>query len=213
VIDMEQIVQHHSSGHVKRAIDVAVSVLLLVLSAPVMLAAAAYIYLSMGRPLLFRQQRTGIRGDLFTMLKFRTMREGADLPDAARLTPAGALLRSLSIDELPQLWNVLRGEMSLVGPRPLLPEYLPRYSQSQRRRLEVQPGITGWAQVSGRNAISWDEKFRLDVWYVDHLSNRLDLEILCKTAGKVLSRDGISEMGQVTVTRFCGSAFDGGELQ
>lgn len=210
---MERIARSNLYGRVKRAIDVAGCLLGLLLFAPVMLGATVYIYLKMGLPLLFRQQRTGVDGELFTMLKFRTMHAGADLPDADRLTRAGALLRSWSLDELPQLWNVLRGEMSLVGPRPLLPEYLSYYGSFQRRRLEVKPGITGWAQVSGRNALGWEEKFRLDVWYVDHASIGLDLAILVTTVRKVLRRDGISEMGHVTATRFCRSTFDGGELQ
>ena len=203
----------NSYGLAKRALDIAGALAGLVLFAPVMLGAAVYIFVDMGLPLLFRQKRTGIRGEIFTILKFRTMREGANLPDAARLTPAGALLRSLSIDELPQLWNVLRGEMSLVGPRPLMPEYVPHYGERQRRRLDVKPGITGWAQVSGRNTLDWEEKFSLDVWYVDHASFRVDLVILLKTVGKVLRRDGISEMGQATATGFCPADFNGCEAQ
>jgi sugar transferase EpsL len=201
-----------SFPYLKRMVDVAGSLLGILLCAPLMACAAVYIWLRMGSPVMFRQRRTGIHGTLFTLLKFRTLREGEGLPDASRLTPAGALLRSLSIDELPQLWNVLRGEMSLVGPRPLLPEYLPHYNEFQRRRFEIKPGITGWAQVNGRNAISWAEKFRMDVWYVDHATLFLDFVILCKTVGKVLRRKGISEAGHVTATKFCHSASGRGSL-
>ena len=191
----------------KRILDIAGALLGLILFAPVMLCAALYISLRMEGTILFRQQRTGKNGALFTILKFRTMRDAAGLSDAERLTPAGILLRALSIDELPQLWNVLRGEMSLVGPRPLLPEYLPHYTGQQRRRHDVKPGITGWAQVHGRNQLSWDEKFKLDVWYVDHASASLDLTILLMTIHKVLKRSGVSAAGQATVTRFDQSAF------
>ena len=194
----------------KRALDFAGAVLCLVVLAPVMLAAAVYVYLDLGLPLFFRQQRSGISGAEFTLWKFRTMLGGEGLPDAARLTPAGALLRRWSIDELPQLWNVLRGEMSLVGPRPLLPEYVSGYTDFQRRRLDVLPGITGLAQVSGRNTLGWDEKFRCDVWYVDHASIALDLLILYKTAGQVLRRTGINEPGQATAARFTASVVEGG---
>jgi len=195
----------NSSARLKRAIDIAGALAATVLFAPVMLAAAFFIVATMGRPVFFRQKRTGLNGEIFTLLKFRTMRQGAHLPDAVRMTASGKLLRNLSIDELPQLWNVLRGEMSLVGPRPLLPEYLPYYTAAQRRRHDARPGITGWAQVHGRNALTWDEKFTLDAWYVDHATNRLDVLILLKTVHRVLSRDGINERGSATVTPFCAS--------
>jgi len=164
----------------------------------------------LGSPVLFRQVRPGQHGRPFMMVKFRTMTDerGADgelLPDALRLTPFGHFLRASSLDELPELWNVLRGEMSLVGPRPLLMEYLPLYSTEQARRHEVRPGITGWAQINGRNAVSWDERFRLDVWYVDHRSVCLDLKILWLTVRKVLVREGISAKGEATMPRFNGN--------
>ena len=163
----------------------------------------------LGSPVLFKQIRPGLHGKPFTMVKFRTMTDardasGALLPDAQRLTPFGRFLRASSLDELPELWNVLRGEMSLVGPRPLLMEYLPLYSLEQARRHEVRPGITGWAQVNGRNAISWTEKFALDVWYVDNRSLWLDMRILWLTVRKVLVRDGISAAGEATMPRFEG---------
>jgi lipopolysaccharide/colanic/teichoic acid biosynthesis glycosyltransferase len=164
----------------------------------------------LGSPALFRQVRPGLHGRPFMMVKFRTMTDerGADgelLPDAQRLTAFGRFLRASSLDELPELWNVLRGEMSLVGPRPLLMEYLPLYSPEQARRHEVRPGITGWAQVNGRNAVSWDERFKLDVWYVDHRSLWLDLRILWLTVRKVLVREGISAQGEATMSRFTGN--------
>jgi sugar transferase EpsL len=164
----------------------------------------------MGRPVLFRQQRAGLKGQPIVLLKFRTMTdtrdlEGRLLPDAARVTRFGHLLRSLSLDELPTLINVLRGEMSLVGPRPLLMQYMERYSPEQARRHEVKPGITGWAQVNGRNALSWEEKFRLDVWYVDHVSFWLDLKILCMTVWNVMKREGISAVGHATMPEFLGT--------
>jgi sugar transferase EpsL len=194
---------------VKRALDVVVSLAALVGSSPLIAAVALAVLIATGRPVLFRQQRPGLRGKPFTLYKFRTMRppeSGADgMPDADRLSRVGGFLRSTSLDELPELWNVLRGDMSLVGPRPLLMEYLPLYSAEQARRHEVRPGITGWAQVNGRNAISWEEKFRLDVWYVDHHSLRLDLKILLLTLWKVLAREGISERGQATATSFKGT--------
>lgn len=194
----------------KRAFDVGVATIALLLLWPLMLACALAIRRDMGRPVLFRQTRPGLQGKPFELLKFRSMRDGtgADglpLPDAERLTPLGARLRRLSLDELPQLINVLRGDMSLVGPRPLLMEYLPLYSPEQARRHEVRPGITGWAQVNGRNAQSWDERFRLDVWYVDHQSMALDLRILWMTVAKVLRREGISAAGEVGMPRFTGA--------
>jgi len=175
-----------------------------------MAVVAAAVYFSMGRPVLFRQRRAGRRGQPFTLLKFRTMREvigpdGRPLPDGQRLTPLGRWLRRLSLDELPQLLNVLRGDMSLVGPRPLLVEYLDRYTPEQARRHEVRPGITGWAQVNGRNALAWEEKFVLDVWYVDHRTLWLDLRILLRTAGKVFFPAGIGHGGEATTPEFLGS--------
>jgi sugar transferase EpsL len=164
----------------------------------------------MGSPVLFRQVRIGYREKPFTFLKFRTMTDGRDaerllLPDARRLTELGRFLRATSLDELPQLWNVLRGEMNLVGPRPLLPEYLPRYDAHQRRRHDVKPGITGWAQINGRNGLKWEEKFNLDVWYVDHRGLLLDIRILGETLLKVFQRDGISQPGQATMSEFMGN--------
>ena len=164
----------------------------------------------LGSPAFFRQVRPGMHGQPFEMVKFRTMTDargpdGALLPDADRLTPFGRFLRASSLDELPELWNVLKGEMSLVGPRPLLMEYLPLYSPEQARRHEVRPGITGWAQVNGRNAISWEEKFALDTWYVDHQSLLLDMKILWLTVKKVLVREGISAAGEATMGKFTGS--------
>ncbi|HEY7611608.1 MAG TPA: sugar transferase [Gemmatimonadales bacterium] len=193
----------------KRALDVVVSLAALVVSSPVIAVVALTVLIATGRPVLFRQQRPGLRGRPFTLYKFRTMRPvdpgASGVGDVDRLTRVGAWLRSTSLDELPELWNVLRGDMSLVGPRPLLMEYLPLYSPEQARRHEVRPGITGWAQVNGRNAISWEEKFRLDVWYVDHHSLGLDLKILLLTLWKVLAREGISERGQATATSFKGT--------
>ena len=174
----------------KRLLDILAAFVALTLAAPAALAAAAAIRASMGAPVLFRQDRGGLHGRVFTLLKFRTMIDAHDafghpLPDARRLTALGRFLRRTSLDELPQLWNVLRGEMSLVGPRPLLARYLERYDERQRRRHEVRPGMTGWAQVSGRNALSWEERFELDVWYVDHRGLALDVEILARTAWAV----------------------------
>jgi lipopolysaccharide/colanic/teichoic acid biosynthesis glycosyltransferase len=164
----------------------------------------------LGSPVFFRQVRPGLQGQPFEMVKFRTMTDergadGALLPDAVRLTPFGRFLRATSLDELPELWNVLKGEMSLVGPRPLLMEYLPLYTPEQARRHEVRPGVTGWAQINGRNAISWEDKFRLDVWYVDNRSLWLDVKILWLTVKKVLVRDGISAAGEATMPKFTGS--------
>ncbi len=178
---------------------------------PFLALLALLVRVKLGSPVLFRQQRAGLDGKPFHLYKFRSMTQACDaqgqlLPDAVRLTAFGRLLRSTSLDELPGLWNVLCGEMSLVGPRPLLPEYLPLYSPQQARRHEVLPGITGWAQVNGRNAISWEQKFELDVWYVDNRSFWLDLQILWKTVAKVLKRDGISNAQDVTMPPFEGSA-------
>ena len=177
---------------------------------PVIGVVALLIHRKLGSPVLFRQIRPGKNGKPFQMVKFRTMRDALDaqgnpLPDFERMTTFGQFLRSSSLDELPGLWNVLKGEMSLVGPRPLLMEYLPLYSKEQYRRHDVRPGVTGWAQVNGRNAISWEEKFKLDVWYVDNRSLCLDLKILFLTIKKVLVRDGISGEGEVTMSRFTGS--------
>lgn len=194
----------------KRGCDIAVSVGALILLAPVAAIVATAIRLSMGRPVIFRQLRPGLNEKLFSILKFRTMRDarspdGQPLPDAERLTRLGNVLRRTSLDELPELWNVLKGEMSLVGPRPLLREYLPHYTLSQRRRHEVMPGVTGWAQINGRNALTWEKKFELDLWYVDHRSFGLDLKILWLTALKVLRCEDISQKGHVTMPKFADS--------
>jgi sugar transferase EpsL len=194
---------------VKRALDVAGAGVGLVVLSPLLLGVAGAVRLLLGSPVVFRQQRTGRGGRPFTITKFRTMRDGAGT-DAERLTRFGKLLRSTSLDELPQLWNVLKGEMSLVGPRPLLPEYLSRYTPRQARRHEVRPGITGWNAVNGRNSMSWDEQFELDVWYVENRSLRLDLVILGRTLVEVVRRSGISQPGQATRERF-GDRGAGGE--
>ncbi len=195
----------------KRMLDVLGAATGLVLTVPVQAAAAVAVRRRLGSPVLFRQDRPGLGGRPFSLVKLRTMRDAVDesgrvLPDGARLTPLGRRLRAWSIDELPELWNVLRGEMSLVGPRPLLMEYLDRYTPEQARRHEVRPGITGWVQVSGRNALSWEEKFELDVWYVDHVSLGLDLMILWRTVRAVVARDGISAAGHETMPEFKGAA-------
>ena len=194
----------------KRAFDLAVAALLLAALAPLMLVVALLIRWRMGSPVLFRQARPGLGGRPFVLYKFRTMREATDrhgqpLPDGERLTPLGAAIRRTSLDELPQLYNVLRGDMSLVGPRPLLTEYLPLYSERQARRHDVRPGITGWAQVNGRNATSWPERFELDVWYVEHRSFGLDLKILWLTLAKVLSGADVSQPGRATMEKFRGN--------
>lgn len=180
----------------------------LVLLSPLLATAAVAVRLSMGRPIIFRQQRTGREGRLFTLVKFRTMRTARPgdgfAQDAVRITRVGRLLRVTSVDELPSLWNVLKGDMSLVGPRPLLPEYVARYSPDQARRLEVKPGVTGWCQVNGRNSLTWNQKFSLDVWYVDHASLMLDLRILLATVSRVLRREGISAAGSATMPEFLG---------
>jgi lipopolysaccharide/colanic/teichoic acid biosynthesis glycosyltransferase len=199
----------------KRFFDVLASSIALILLFPIIALVAWQIRRKLGAPVLFRQVRPGLRGRAFEMVKFRTMRDaiGADgrqLPDAERMTPFGVFLRSSSLDELPELWNVFKGDMSLVGPRPLLMEYLPLYSAEQARRHEVRPGITGWAQVNGRNALSWDDKFKMDVWYVDNQSVWLDLKILMLTVKKVFVREGISAAGEATMPRFTGSR-SGGE--
>lgn len=192
---------------VKRTIDIAVAATALVFSAPVLAAEAILVRLFLGRPVIFRQQRPGLNGELFTLYKFRSMRDlvasdGQLLPDAARLTSFGRFLRSTSLDELPELFNVVRGEMSLVGPRPLLMEYLERYSPEQARRHEMKPGLTGWAQVNGRNALDWDRRFALDIWYVDHWTLALDLRILVRTVAGVLTGRHITAPGHATTPYF-----------
>ena len=194
----------------KRLMDVAIAVFGLIALAPVIIIVAAAVRLHFGRPILFRQLRAGFHGCLFHVCKFRTMNsatnpDGTLASDAQRLTPLGKMIRSWSLDELPQLWNVLIGDMSLVGPRPLLSEYLDRYNAFQARRHEVRPGLTGWAQVNGRNTITWEEKFALDVWYVDNRSFRLDLVILYRTFWQVVSRRGISRQGHATMLPFEGN--------
>lgn len=194
---------------IKRALDVLGAAIGLIVFSPILIIISLKICREMGSPVLFRQTRPGRHGKPFQMIKFRTMRDAVDtdgrpLPDAERLTKLGQFLRSSSLDELPELWNVLKGEMSLVGPRPLLMEYLPLYSPEQARRHEVRPGVTGWAQVNGRNAISWDEKFALDVWYVDNRSLWLDMKIIWLTIRKVIKRDGISAAGEATMSKFTG---------
>jgi lipopolysaccharide/colanic/teichoic acid biosynthesis glycosyltransferase len=195
---------------VKRAFDVALAAVGLIVTAPVQLGAAAAIRVSMGSPVLFRQARPGLHGQVFEMVKFRTMHHVDEargrVTDADRLTAVGQFLRSTSIDELPTLWNVLKGDMSLVGPRPLLVEYLERYTPEQARRHEVRPGLTGLAQVSGRNSLSWEERFALDIEYVDSQSLALDMTILAKTVLATLRREGISAEGEATMTRFTGSS-------
>ncbi|MBU1228840.1 MAG: sugar transferase [Proteobacteria bacterium] len=195
----------------KRLLDLALVLPGLALLAPVLLAVALAVRVRLGPGVFFRQQRPGLQGRAFFILKFRTMLEG-DGPDAERLTPFGRWLRSTSLDELPELFNVLAGDMSLVGPRPLLMRYLPRYTPEQARRHEVPPGITGWAQINGRNALTWEEKFVLDVWYVDNRSLWLDLVILWRTVRAVLRREGISAAGEATMPEFLGTpAQDRGE--
>lgn len=194
----------------KRCFDVLVAVVALLILALPLLALALLVRIKLGKPVLFAQIRPGMHGKPFRMVKFRTMTDargpdGALLPDAERLPSFGRFLRATSLDELPELWNVLKGDMSLVGPRPLLMEYLPLYSKKQARRHDVRPGVTGWAQINGRNALSWEEKFELDVWYVAHQSFALDIKILWRTARKVLVREGISAAGEATMSRFTGS--------
>ena len=194
----------------KRLFDVIVSFIALILLLPIFLLVAYKVRDNLGSPVLFKQVRPGLNGKPFEMIKFRTMRDALDqdgnsLPDAERLTDFGKILRSTSLDELPELWNVLKGDMSLVGPRPLLMEYLPLYTKEQAKRHNVKPGITGYAQVNGRNAISWEQKFELDTWYVENRSFWLDIQILFKTIYKVIIRDGITENGEVTMSPFRGT--------
>ncbi|WP_150299117.1 sugar transferase [Pseudomonas profundi] len=199
---------------IKRLFDLFASCFGLLVLSPVIAIVAWKVRKNLGSPVLFKQVRPGKGGKPFKMVKFRTMKDAIDsagnpLPDSERLTPFGQFLRSSSLDELPELWNVLKGEMSLVGPRPLLMEYLPLYSAEQYRRHEARPGVTGWAQINGRNALGWDEKFKLDVWYVDNQSLWLDVKILVLTVKKVLVREGISAEGEATMSRFFGN--DSGE--
>jgi lipopolysaccharide/colanic/teichoic acid biosynthesis glycosyltransferase len=194
----------------KRLFDFLVSAVLLIVFSPILICVALAIYFKMGSPILFTQVRPGMNAKPFKMVKFRTMlqttnKNGVALEDSVRLTKLGKFLRSTSLDELPEFWNVLKGDMSIVGPRPLLMEYLPLYSAEQARRHELRPGITGWAQINGRNSLSWTEKFELDVWYVENQSMKLDLQILIKTAYAVLARSGISNKGHSTMPKFNGT--------
>ena len=192
---------------IKRAIDLSVAAILLIVLSPMMIVIAIFSLLFLGRPIFFKQSRPGLNANIFELYKFRTMRNanaesGKPLSDDLRLTPYGKFLRSSSLDELPELWNVLRGEMSLVGPRPLLVQYLPLYSPEQARRHTVRPGITGWAQVNGRNSLSWSDKFKLDVWYVENQNLWLDLKILFMTIGQVMRRRGINSKDHATMPPF-----------
>jgi lipopolysaccharide/colanic/teichoic acid biosynthesis glycosyltransferase len=197
----------------KRLLDIVVAGTMILLLSPVLLLLGLLIRIQLGSPVLFRQARGGQFGQPFTLIKFRSMRDAVDangspLPDDQRLTKFGLFLREASLDELPSLWNVLKGEMSLVGPRPLVAEYLPLYNDKQRRRHDVRPGVTGWAQVNGRNNVSWDRKFELDVWYVENCSFLLDMKIIGLTLLKIVSRDGVSKDGHITSDRFLGNAND-----
>ncbi|WP_166512696.1 sugar transferase [Desulfallas thermosapovorans] len=194
---------------IKRTMDFLISLIGLIVIFPILAIVAILIRLNMGTPVIFRQVRPGLHGKPFTMYKFRTMKDERDgqgnpLPDEQRLTRLGRFLRATSLDELPELWNVLKGDMSLVGPRPLLMEYLDRYTPEQARRHEVKPGITGWAQVNGRNAVSWEERFKLDIWYVDNWGLRMDIKILWLTLLKTIKREGISAQGHATMPEFKG---------
>ena len=198
----------------KRAFDIAASTSVLVVLSPVLAITAYKVKKELGSPVLFRQTRPGLHGKPFEMIKFRTMKDATDkegnaLPDSERLTEFGKKLRASSLDELPELWNVLKGDMSLVGPRPLLMEYLPLYNAEQAKRHNVRPGVTGYAQVNGRNSLSWEDKFKLDTWYVEHQSLWLDMKILLKTVKKVIIKDGISAEGEATMTKFTGTKFTG----
>lgn len=202
---------------IKRLMDIIGALSGLLVLGPVILLLAVLVRVKLGSPVLFRQARPGMSGSAFEMAKFRTMTDAKDasgelLPDADRLTGFGQFLRSSSLDELPELWNVLKGDMSLVGPRPLLMEYLPLYSERQARRHEVRPGITGWAQINGRNALSWEEKFELDVWYVENRTLWLDIKILFLTVWKVVKRDDINQDGVATMTRFNGNGGGDGNV-
>jgi len=195
---------------IKRLFDIIISFIALIVFSPILFLVSRKVAKNLGSPVLFKQKRPGLKGEVFEMIKFRSMRDAVDaqgntLPDSERLTPFGEKLRSSSLDELPGLWSVLKGDMSLVGPRPLLVEYLPLYSEVQAQRHNVRPGITGWAQVNGRNAISWEEKFKLDVWYVENQSFWLDIKILFLTVKKVFIKDGVSADGEATMSKFTGS--------
>lgn len=197
----------------KRSFDILAAMFGLILLFPIVVVIMLQVWRKLGSPVFFRQIRPGLYGKPFQMVKFRTMldandKHGNPLPDDQRMTTLGSFLRSTSLDELPELWNVLKGDMSLVGPRPLLMEYLPLYNERQNRRHDVRPGVTGWAQINGRNAISWEEKFELDVWYVENQSFWLDLKILYLTLKKVLMRDGISAEGEATMPKFTGSSHE-----
>lgn len=196
---------------IKRLLDIIIASMALLLLSPIYLLVAYKVKKNLGSPVLFRQVRPGLHGKPFEMIKFRTMRDAVDaqgnpLPDSERLTPFGQMLRATSLDEMPELWNVIKGDMSVVGPRPLLMEYLPLYSPEQAKRHNVRPGMTGYAQVNGRNAIGWDEKFKLDTWYVENQSTWLDFKIMFKTVHKVLLKDDISAEGEATMSKFTGSA-------
>ena len=197
----------------KRLLDIIIASIALILLSPLYAFVAYKVKKNLGSPVLFRQVRPGLHGKPFEMIKFRTMRDAVDaqgnsLPDSKRLTPFGKMLRSSSLDEMPELWNVIKGDMSIVGPRPLLTEYLPLYNTEQAKRHNVRPGMTGHAQVNGRNAIGWEEKFKLDTWYVDNQSTLLDFKIMFKTVHKVLAKDDISAEGEATMTKFTGSKTD-----
>jgi len=194
----------------KRLFDLSVAIILLVIGIPIFMIVWTFVFINLGKPVIFSQSRPGLHGKPFKIFKFRTMTNAKDekgqlLSDEKRLNRFGLLLRSTSLDELPNLWPIIKGEMSLVGPRPLLMEYLPLYSEEQFRRHFVRPGLTGWAQVNGRNAISWEEKFALDIWYVDHQSFCLDLKILYLTVKKIIFREGINARGEVTMPKFTGN--------
>lgn len=194
----------------KRLLDIIIASIALILLSPLYAFVAYKVKKNLGSPVLFRQVRPGLHGKPFEMIKFRSMKDAVDsqgnpLPDSERLTPFGQMLRSSSLDEMPELWNVIKGDMSIVGPRPLLTEYLPLYNTEQAKRHNVRPGMTGHAQVNGRNAIGWEEKFKLDTWYVENQSTRLDFKIMFKTVHKVLAKDDISAEGEATMTRFTGT--------
>ena len=197
----------------KRLLDIIIASIALILLSPLYAFVAYKVKKNLGSPVLFRQVRPGLHGKPFEMIKFRSMKDAVDaqgnpLPDSERLTPFGKMLRSSSLDEMPELWNVIKGDMSIVGPRPLLTEYLPLYNTEQAKRHNVRPGMTGHAQVNGRNAIGWEEKFKLDTWYVENQSTRLDFKIMFKTVHKVLAKDDISAEGEATMTKFVGSKTD-----